>query len=63
LGQHIVETLFAGRVSKARDGQLISVSASDRLRGLSTPQLFEYLRKKWPNVAPKTKRKPAARKA
>jgi hypothetical protein len=62
LGQHIVETLFAGRESKARDGQLISVSASDRLRGLSTTKLFKELQKKWPGDAPKRNRKPASPK-
>jgi hypothetical protein len=63
LGQHIVETLFAGRGSKARDGQLVPAPASDKLRELSTSQLFEYLRKKWPNVSPKPKRKPGVRKS
>jgi hypothetical protein len=63
LGQHIVETLFAGRESKARGGQLISAPASDKLRELSTTKLFDYLREKWPNVTPKPSQKPATPKS
>lgn len=62
LGQHIIETLFAGREAAAHDEQLGPAPPSDRLRGLSTTKLFEYLQKKWPNVTPRPKRKPAARK-
>jgi hypothetical protein len=62
LGQHIVETLFAGRESTAHDGQLISAPASDDLRELSTTKLFEELQKKWPNVTPKPNLKPDAPK-
>jgi hypothetical protein len=63
LGQHIVETLFAGREAETRDGQLISVPASDKLRELSTTQLFEYLQEKWSSATPNPKPKPAAPKS
>ena len=63
LGQHIVETLFAGREAETRKRQSMSAYSMDKLRGMSTTQLFEYVQKKWPGAAPKPKRKPAARKS
>jgi len=53
LGQHVVETLFAGREATAHEGPLISARASDKLRGLSTAELFEDLKEKWPKNVPK----------
>jgi hypothetical protein len=63
LGQHIVETLFAGREAEIRKRHLISAQSMEKLRGLSTTQLFEYLQMKWSSVSRRPKRKPAVRKA
>ncbi len=60
LGQHVVETLFAGQEATAHDGQLVSAPASDQLRGLSTTELFKVLQKKWSNDSPGPNTKPAA---
>jgi hypothetical protein len=63
LGQHIVETLFAGREAEIRKRHVISAQSMEKLRGLSTTQLFEYLQMKWSSVSRRPKRKPAVRKA
>jgi len=60
LGQHIVETLFAGQEATGHDGQLVSAATPGRFRGLSTTELFEYFKEKWPNDSPKPESKPAA---
>jgi hypothetical protein len=63
LGQHIVETLFAGREAETRESHLISAHTLEQLRGLSTTQLFEYLQKKWPSITPRPEQEPAARES
>jgi hypothetical protein len=44
LGQHIVETLFAGREAETRESHLISAHTLEQLRGLSTTQHYAKAR-------------------